>query len=131
MTLSSLLEGLFKYLFIFSACAAAIVHFQKDDWPEPGYYDPSLLRPPLQTATDSEPFDIEANGLRYTIKLKYNYDLYGMVVSYSDADGFTNIWHHRSWQDFINVRDLCEPPRVSRRLFCLSQATLADSLCWR
>lgn len=24
-----------------------------------------------------------------------------------------------------------EPPRESRRLFCLSQATMADSSCWR
>ena len=24
-----------------------------------------------------------------------------------------------------------EPPRESRRLFCLSQATMADSPCWR
>ncbi|MDD2758664.1 MAG: hypothetical protein PHH11_00060 [Methylomonas sp.] len=107
MTASSLLEGLFKYLFILSACIAGVVHVYKDAWPRPDYYDLSLLEAPLQTKTDREPFDIEAKQLRYGIAPKFDYDLYGVVVSYSNADGFTNIWHHKRWQDFINVRDLC------------------------
>ena len=100
-------EQIFKYLCIISALLASIAHFYKDDWPEPDYYDLSLLEPPQQTDTDREPFAIEANKLRYTINPKFDYELHGVVVSYSDADGFTNIWHHKRWQDFINVRDLC------------------------
>lgn len=30
-----------------------------------------------------------------------------MVVSLHDADDFLDISHHGSWQDFINLRDLC------------------------
>ena len=107
MTASSMFESLFKYLFILSACGAGISHFYKDAWPGPDYYDMSLLEPPLQTETDRESFSIEANGLQYTVNPKFDYELYGMVVSYSNADGFTNIWHHKRWKDFINVRDLC------------------------
>lgn len=107
MTISAALERLFKYLFILCACVAGISYVYKDDWPRPDYYDQSLLEPPLQTETDREPFSIEANGLQYTVKPKFDYELYGVVVSYSNADGFTNIWHHKRWKDFINVRDLC------------------------
>lgn len=105
--MASSLERLFKYLFILSACLAGISQIYKDNWPVPEYYDPTLLAAPLQTETDREPFAIEANGLHYSINPKFDYDLYGVIVSYSDADGFTNIWHHKRWQDFINVRDLC------------------------
>lgn len=107
MTLSILLERLFKYLFLICACVAGILHLYKDDWPAPAYYDLSQLEEPLQTATDREPFTIDANGLSYTIKPKYEYELQGIVVSFSNADGFTNIWHHKRWHDFINVRDIC------------------------
>lgn len=107
MTASAFFERLFKYLFIVSACVAGISQFYKDDWPEPSYYDISQLDEPLQAETDREPFTIEANGLAYTVKPKFEYDLQGVVVSYSNADGFTNIWHHKRWRDFINVRDVC------------------------
>jgi hypothetical protein len=102
-----MLESLCKYLFIVCACVSAWIHFYKDEWPAPDYYDHNLLQAPQQTTTDREDFLIEANGHSYTIKPKFDYDLYGMVVSYSNADGFTNIWHHKRWQDFINVRDIC------------------------
>ncbi len=107
MAASTLFQQLFKYLFIVSACIAGYSYLQKDKLPDPDYYDQNLLAPPDQSKSDRESFSIEANQLRYTINPKYDYDLYGVVVSYSNADGFTNIWHHKSWQDFINVRDLC------------------------
>ncbi|MGR8931551.1 MAG: hypothetical protein ACU836_12995 [Gammaproteobacteria bacterium] len=107
MNTSLALERLFKYLFISSACIAGVIHFNKDNWPDPSYYDSDLPDAPLQTETDSTSFSITANGLNYTVSPKYDYDLYGVVVSYSNADGLTNIWHHKRWQDFINVRDLC------------------------
>lgn len=102
-----MLEVLFRYLLIISVSIAGIANFYKNAWPDPAYYDINLLEPPIQSETDREPFVIEANQLRYTINPQFDYELYGVVVSYSDADGFTNIWHHKRWQDFINVRDLC------------------------
>lgn len=107
MLINPVLERITKYLFLLCACIAGILHFHQDDWPEPAYYDQSLLEPPLQTETDLDSFLIEAKELKYTIHPKFDYELYGVVVSYSNADGFTNIWHHKRWRDFINVRDLC------------------------
>lgn len=107
MAASSMFAHFFKYLFILCACITGIIYVYKDDFPNPDYYDLNLLEAPLQTATDREPFSIKANGLGYTINPKFDYELYGVVVSFSNADGFTNITHHKSWKDFINVRDLC------------------------
>lgn len=107
MSASSMFASLFKWLFLFCACTAGILHFYKDEWPAPDFYDLDQLEPPLQTPTHRESFNIEANGLSYSIKPKYDYELQGVIVSYSNADGFTNIWHHKRWRDFINVRDLC------------------------
>lgn len=107
MAASVMLERLFKYLFILCALVAGMSHYYKDRWPEPDYYEQSALQPPLQTETNRASFSIEANAVRYTINPKFDYELFGVVVSYSNADGFTNIWHHKRWQDFINVRDLC------------------------
>ena len=33
--------------------------------------------------------------------------------------------------DKVVNKGYCEPPRISRRLVCLSQAAVADSSCWR
>lgn len=84
-----------------------ITYFFKDKLPDPVYYDIDILQAPTQTNTVREPFSIEVNHQHYTIIPKFDYDLTGVVVSYSNANGFTDIWHYDDWKDFINVRDLC------------------------
>lgn len=96
-----------KWLFIACAAALAAVYLRKDKLPDPGYYDQKRLTAPLQTATTMKPFTVNSNGQNYVIKPKFAYDLNGVIVTYSNADGFGNIWHHRRWNDFINLRDLC------------------------
>jgi hypothetical protein len=100
-------ERIFKWVFIISVLLMVISYYFKDNLPEPRAYDISLLRPPIQTVTEREPFTIEANKQQYLIMPKFDYDLTGVVVTYNNADGFTNIWHYSRWKDFINVRDLC------------------------
>lgn len=107
MSLTTVLARLFKWLFISSATITVLLHSQKDEWPTPDYYALDQLQAPLQTETERVPFSIEANALRYTINPQFDYLLDGVVVSFSNADGFTNIWHHKRWKDFVNVRDLC------------------------
>ncbi len=53
------------------------------------------------------PFWIETAGQRYRGKPLFDYSLEGVIVSYHEADGFTDIWHHEKWLDFLNIRDLC------------------------
>ncbi len=67
----------------------------------------SSLDAPIQTETARMPFEIVANKQQYSIIPKFDYELSGVVVTYNNADGFTDIWHHDVWKDFINVRDLC------------------------
>jgi len=107
MAVSLIFERWFKRLFIVCALIAGSLHFYKDDWPQPDFYGPGLLEAPLQTITDQEAFPIEANGFNYTVHPKFAYELSGVVVSTSNADRIDNIWHHKLWKDFINVRDLC------------------------
>lgn len=107
MNVALLLESLFKWLFLISLLLMGVGYLLKDKQPEPGYYDLGQLKPPLQTATEARPFETEVNGQRYRIKPLFDYQLEGVVVSYHDADSIADIWHHGSWQDFINVRDLC------------------------
>ena len=82
-------------------------HWKKDQFPPPGFYDTAQLVEPLQTPTDSPPFQIEAQGIRYTIEPLFDYRLEGVVVSLHDADALGGIYHFKEWKDFINIRDLC------------------------
>ena len=107
MPLSSVLETLFKRLLIISALTMGVTYFYKDNLPPPDYYDLNSLAEPSQQPTVREPFSSRVNDQVYTIEPKFDYELYGVVVSYNDSDGITDIWHHKRWKDFLNLRDLC------------------------
>ena len=79
----------------------------KDRLPEPEFYDQSSLGEPRQQPTRKQPFVTQVQDQEYRVEPMFEYALDGVVVSYNDADGFTDITHHRKWQDFLNVRDLC------------------------
>ena len=107
MPVSSALETLFKWLCMVSLLIMGLTYFYKDELPPPNYYDPGYLREPTQQQTLQEPFSTRVGGQEYTIEPKFDYELHGVVVSYNDSGGITDIWHHKRWQDFINLRDLC------------------------
>ncbi|MCB1761080.1 MAG: hypothetical protein KDI68_15020 [Gammaproteobacteria bacterium] len=87
---------------------ALIVSCQhKDELPQAGLYDPAYLADPVQSATAEPPFRIEAGEQRYLIKPIQDYRLQGVVVSFHDADSWWDIYHHASWQDYLNTRDIC------------------------
>lgn len=100
-------ERFFKFSFIISLLLAIPLYFNKDRIPNPSYYQDFSLSAPIQEKTDREPFSIYNNDEKYLITPRFNYQLTGVVVSYNDAAQFGNIWHHKRWKDFINVRDLC------------------------
>lgn len=107
MPMSIFFEIACKWLLLASIALLAWTAYHKDDLPNPDYYDISQLEAPRQTATDQSAFSTTVNGQEYTITPKFNYELDGVVVSYNNADGFGDIWHHKRWQDFLNLRDLC------------------------
>lgn len=102
-----LLKSISKWLVIASLLCLLFALLYKDRLPEPAYYQSDRLTDPQQRSTLREPFWIEESGQRYRIKPVFDYTFEGVVVSYHDADGISDIWHHDKWQDFINVRDLC------------------------
>ncbi|WP_133128018.1 hypothetical protein [Legionella nagasakiensis] len=132
MNKPQLYQRLFGWGFIISVLLMAITYYYKDKFPNPSDYDLNSLNAPIQEKTTRSPFTIKANQYHYPITPKFDYELTGVVVTYSDADGFTNIWHHRRWKDFINVRDLCViwEPNVSSGVYKHMSFTSDSWTCW-
>lgn len=107
MAFSSVFESLFKWLFLFSALAMGITFFYKDKLPYPTEYDLGSLQEPRQTTSSEPAFTTRINDQYYTITPRFHYELDGVIVSYHNADAFGDIWHHKRWKDFLNLRDLC------------------------
>ncbi|MGD2173240.1 MAG: hypothetical protein PVI79_12070 [Gammaproteobacteria bacterium] len=101
------LQKAFKALFVISLLAAILLYFIKDALPPAAFYDLDSLGDPLQRETRQSGFVTSVNGEKYLINPRFDYRLDGVVVSYHDADDFSDIWHHGDWKDFINLRDLC------------------------
>jgi len=107
MSLSTMLRIVFKWLVIASLIVFVYSYFTKDIIPEANYYDLTYLTEPIQRPINKAAFEVEVNNQNYIIKPKYDYELEGVIVSYHDADEFTDITHYAKWLDFLNLRDLC------------------------
>jgi len=101
------LQRLLQSVFLLSLVLTVSSCWQKDQLPAADFYDQTLLTDPLQTKTSMEPFQTEANGIVYQIDPVFDYQLQGMVVSFHDSDTWWDIYHHKDWKDFINIKDLC------------------------
>ena len=101
------LEKITRAIFLISLLICGYLYLVKDRLPDPSYYDPGQLGEPRQSATRETSFTTRANDQQYVIQPLYDYELEGVVVSLHDADDFLDITHHRRWQDYINLRDLC------------------------
>jgi len=102
-----LITRLLQLLLLLSIGIAVWSYLKKDVIPEPGFYGQQMLAEPTQTATDRQPFDVEASGITYRINPLFDYRLEGVVVSFHNSDSWWDIYHQKSWKDFINVKDLC------------------------
>lgn len=96
-----------KMIFIVSVLTALALRWQVDKLPDPSFYNSSLLSAPEQTPLEKDAFTTQAGDQHYRIQPLFNYELNGVVVSLHDADSLTDIWHHGSWSDYLNIRDLC------------------------
>ena len=102
-----LLQSISKWIAIASLLILLTSLLYKDRLPDPDYFLGDQLEDPVQTPTQQAPFWVEAGGQRYRLTPLFDYTLEGVVVSYHNADAFSDIWHHDKWQDYINLRDLC------------------------
>ena len=102
-----LLEKFFRALLVVCLLLAIALHVIKDDLPPASFYDLKSPGDPIQQPTGKDSFITSVNGENYLIEPVYDYSLDGVIVSYHNADAFSDIWHHNRWKDFINLRDLC------------------------
>lgn len=79
--------------------------WNRNDLPQNIEYVPEILKEPLQRATRKPSFDAIYNGVNYLIEPEYEYDLYGLIVSYRHHDGNSRM--HLLADDHLNMLDVC------------------------
>ncbi|NLR74011.1 hypothetical protein [Leeia aquatica] len=67
---------------------------------------PELAQAPVQDTTYKAPFTTRVKGIDYRIQPRFDYDLYGLVVSRHDSDAWWD-YVHRESNDNLNLMDLC------------------------
>jgi hypothetical protein len=97
---------LIKTVFLASLVALALGFFHYDEFPPHAAILPQLNADPVQEAVNLPPFETTVNRLTYRIKPLYRYELYGLVVSKHEADGFID-YVHKQWGDYLNTADIC------------------------
>lgn len=77
---------------------------RKGGFPAPSAIDPALLNPPLQEATEREPFEFTHEGHTVRVRPVADYELWGLVVSHNDISSIADIYHDSS---SVDTKDLC------------------------
>ncbi len=102
----SVLKKIIKILLLISVTLFVYSYFRKDNLPNREDVLNQLHQAPVQTETDIAPFTKEEGGIIYNITPLYNYELYGLVVSYHHTKDWWD-YYHKEWKDFINIKDIC------------------------
>ena len=79
--------------------------WNRNDLPGTIDYVAEIRNEPIQEATSKAPFDVNYEGVDYRVEPEYEYELYGMIVSYRHHDGGSRM-HMRS-NDHLNMLDIC------------------------
>ena len=79
--------------------------WNRDDFPSGVDYRPELTEEPSQRRTRKRPFEADYAGVTYQVNPQYEYDLYGMIVSYRHHDGESTM--HKMSNDHLNTADVC------------------------
>ena len=95
-----------KYILLVFLVLGLASFFLKGRLPDPSHIARELYQDPIQQDTDKAAFSTMKDGVAYLIEPLYRYELWGMVVSYHNSSSWLD-YAHKSWSDFLNVRDLC------------------------
>lgn len=79
---------------------------QKNKLPDKKDILPQLYQEPAQTTADGERFKVSSGEANYWIEPVYEYELYGLVVSYHHSAVWWD-YYHKEWGDSLNVKDIC------------------------
>jgi hypothetical protein len=99
------LRTLNKIVFCASTAVLLVSIWNRNDLPPARVLLPQLAAEPQQRPTTRPRFDVDYSGVRYAVEPQFDYDLYGMVVSYRQHDGQSLM--HRRANDHLNMADLC------------------------
>ena len=94
-----------RFLLALSFIVLCVSFWKRNDFPDDIPLQPQLTQEPRQTAVNRASFQTEFNDVQYEISPLYEYELYGLVVSYRHHDGDAML--HESWNDHLNMADLC------------------------
>lgn len=99
------IKWLIKVVFILSLIVFVIAFLEKDKLPPKEEILKELYGAPLQTKTKADQFQKTVGGITYTIDPQFDYELYGLVVSYHHSDVWWDM-EHKEWNDFLNNEDI-------------------------
>ena len=88
-----------------SALALVVAFFNRNEIPGAIDFHPRLADEPRQRPLEKRPFTVPYAGVEYRVEPLYDYELYGLVVSYRQHDGKDSM--HRWSNDHLNVADVC------------------------
>jgi hypothetical protein len=94
-----------KVLLVSSFLWLLLSFWNRNEIPSGVDYGSELTEEPSQRRTRKRPFQADYAGVTYQINPQYEYDLYGMIVSYRHHDGESTM--HRMSNDHLNAADLC------------------------
>lgn len=94
-----------RILIIVSFAWLLVSFWNRNELPGNIEFVPELQHEPLQTATTRQPFEVEFNGVNYTVAPEFAYDITGMIVSYRHHDGNSRM--HSRANDHLNMLDVC------------------------
>jgi hypothetical protein len=99
-----------RYAGIFSLLSLAVMilaFVHRNEFPDDLPVLPELTGEPLQTVTSEPSFTTTYNGEPFRVDPRFNYELYGLVVSYRLHDAEAGQMLHALNKDHLNVADLC------------------------
>lgn len=92
-------------LAVLSFVVLLVSFWNRNDLPGNVARHPQLESEPRQTPTEADAFDVSYNGIDYRVSPQFDYELYGMVVSFRHHDGNSRM--HRRAGDHLNMLDVC------------------------
>jgi hypothetical protein len=94
-----------RAVMIASALVLVVAFWNRNDLPGTIDFHPGLEDEPRQRPINGEPLVVPYAGVDYRVEPLYEYELYGLVVSYRQHDGEDSM--HRWSNDHLNVADVC------------------------
>lgn len=96
-----------SYAVVFSFLLLLISFFKRNDFTNDLQVLSQLSQEPVQTAVETAPFETEYNEETFKVIPKYDYEIYGLVVSYRLHDSEYGQMLHALSKDHLNVADFC------------------------